>query len=73
MSARDSFITGHSILIGFVCVAFCLTIFMNIYLRRENARRDALSRERGQSISEGERAIEEMELADSASWFRYTV
>lgn len=67
-----SFIKGHSILIGFVGMAFCLTLFMTAYLRRENARRDALAAERGQTTS-ANRAIEEMELADSASWFRYTV
>jgi hypothetical protein len=68
-----SFIKGHSILIGFVGMAFFLTLFMTMYLRRENARRDALARERGQSTSFADRTSEEMELADNASWFRYTV
>jgi len=54
-------------------MAFFLTLFMTTYLRRENARRDALARERGQTISLEERALEEIELADGASWFRYTV
>jgi hypothetical protein len=54
-------------------MAFFLTLFMTIYLRRENARRDALAQEQGQTTYSANRALEEMELADSASWFRYTV
>lgn len=48
---------------------------MTIYLRHENARRDALARERGVSMAElsDELALEEREKGDEAEFFRYTV
>jgi hypothetical protein len=53
-------------------MAICLTTFMTIYLRRENARREALARDRGVTMGdlsdEGER-----EKGDGAEFFRYTV
>jgi hypothetical protein len=56
-------------------MSVCLTIFMTIYLRRENARRDALSRERGVDVADlsDEMALEEREKGDEAEFFRYTV
>jgi hypothetical protein len=69
----SSFIKGHSILIGFVSMAFFLTLFMTTYLRRENARRDEVARQNGQMTLTAEQKLEEVELADGASWFRYTV
>ncbi|KAL3427527.1 high-affinity nicotinic acid transporter [Phlyctema vagabunda] len=74
---KDSprFTTGHSILIGISTLAFCLTSFMTVYLRRENARRDGLARERGlmpQDYTE-EQKMEEREKGDNASYFRYTI
>jgi hypothetical protein len=71
--SRTSFIKGHSILIGFVSLAFFLTLFMTVYLRYENARRDALAQEQGQMTPSEEQKLEEIEMADNASWFRYTV
>ncbi|KAI1099177.1 MFS general substrate transporter [Jackrogersella minutella] len=74
--AKDAprYIGGHSILIGFVGMAFVLTLFMSIWCRRENARRDVTARE---AVAEGELTVEqkmlERELADGVSWFRYTV
>ncbi|KAF7518257.1 hypothetical protein G7054_g13519 [Neopestalotiopsis clavispora] len=73
--ARDGprFITGHCILIGFVCMAFFLTLFMTIWCRRENARRDAVAREAGvQELTEEQKALER-ELADNVPWFRYQI
>ncbi len=77
---RDSprFIKGHSILIGFISMAFFLTLFMTSYSRRENARRNKVAEEKGQRGEEGlasteEERVKEMELADGAPWFRYTV
>ncbi|KAK3682926.1 high-affinity nicotinic acid transporter [Podospora appendiculata] len=78
---RDSprFVKGHSILIGFVGIAFVLTLFMTTWCRWENARRDALSESREapggprlQELSEEQKLLER-ELADSVPWFRYTV
>ncbi|KAK6078421.1 high-affinity nicotinic acid transporter [Seiridium cupressi] len=67
------FITGHCILIGFVCMAFGLTLFMTIWCRRENARRDVLTREQGVlELSDDQKALER-ELADKAPWFRYQI
>ncbi|KAK0615184.1 high-affinity nicotinic acid transporter [Bombardia bombarda] len=72
---KPRFIPGHSILIGFVGMAFFLTLFMTIWCRRENARRDALERESGGRPSEltEEQKLLERELADDVPWFRYTV
>ncbi|KAK8021586.1 hypothetical protein PG990_006724 [Apiospora arundinis] len=67
------YITGHSILIGFVCMAFFLTLFMTIWCRRENARRDAMAQQQGsQELTEEQRKLER-ELADNVPWFRYTI
>lgn len=67
------FVKGHSILIGFVGMAFFLTLFMTTYLRWENARRDRVALEKGQVTTSQEQQLEEAESADGASWFRYTV
>ncbi|KAH8650578.1 high-affinity nicotinic acid transporter [Tricladium varicosporioides] len=72
---RDSprFIKGHSLLIGIISMAFCLSLFMTVYLRRENARRDALAAVAERSDYSDEEKLEQMEIADNAPWFRYTV
>jgi hypothetical protein len=49
----------------------CLQIFMTIYLRRENARRDADHKPLDQ-YSEQDKAAER-EKGDNATFFRYTV
>lgn len=54
-------------------MAFFLTLFMTTYLRYENSRRDKLARETIPTIYAEEQELEEMELADNAPWFRYTV
>ncbi|KAF2119112.1 high-affinity nicotinic acid transporter [Lophiotrema nucula] len=72
---RDSprFITGHSILIGFVCMAFFLTLFMSTWCRLENKRRDKIASEAGtQDLTPAQKALE-AEQADSVPWFRYQV
>jgi len=48
---------------------------MTIYLRRENARRDARARQRGIPITQtnDERLEEERQKGDKAEFFRYTV
>lgn len=67
------FIKGHTLLIGIIGMAFFLTLFMTTYLRRENSRRDAAAGERGQVELTEEQKRLEMEIADDAPWFRYTV
>ncbi|PBP17332.1 hypothetical protein BUE80_DR011898 [Diplocarpon rosae] len=66
------YIKGHALLIGIIGMAFFLTLFLNMYLRFENARRDKAERDMGTEYSEGEKRAH-MELADNAPWFRYTV
>ncbi|KAI1870415.1 uncharacterized protein JN550_005343 [Neoarthrinium moseri] len=65
------YIAGHCILIGLVSVAFFLTLFMTIWCRKENARRDTLTRELGVQELTEEQKILERELADNVLWFRY--
>lgn len=50
-------------------MAFFLTLFMTVYLRLENRRRDGVIV--GRSIDED--VVEEADEADNATWFRYTV
>ncbi|KAF2821166.1 high-affinity nicotinic acid transporter [Ophiobolus disseminans] len=72
--SRDGprFITGHSILIGIVSMAFFLTLFMSTWCGRENARRDKIALEAGsQELTEEQKSLER-ELADNVPWFRYT-
>ncbi|KAI1378489.1 MFS general substrate transporter [Hypoxylon crocopeplum] len=67
------FVTGHGILIGFIGMAFMLTLFMTTWCRRENARRDVIAREAVTQELTVEQKMLERELADGVSWFRYTV
>lgn len=54
-------------------LAFLLTLFMTIWYRIENARRDRVSGEvAGRELTEEQKALEQ-ELADNAPFFRYTV
>jgi len=70
---KDSprFIPGHSILIGMLTMSVCCQIFMTIYLRRENARRDRVGKPL-ESYTSAEKHMER-EKGDNASFFRYTV
>jgi hypothetical protein len=71
--SRDGprYLPGHSTLLGFQFMAFVLSIFMTIYLRRENARRDREYKPPSE-YTEEER-IAERERGDNATFFRYTV
>lgn len=60
-----SLLTSHS-------MAFFLSLFMTIWCRRENARRDRVSSETGVRHLTDEQKAQEAELADNAPWFRYT-
>ncbi|KAK2628784.1 hypothetical protein QTJ16_001887 [Diplocarpon rosae] len=66
------YIKGHALLIGIIGMAFFLTLFLNIYLRFENTRRDKAELDTGAEYSEDEKRAH-MEMADNAPWFRYTV
>lgn len=53
-------------------MAFFLTLFMTIWVRRENARRDQIADQAGvQELTEAQK-LSERELADNVPWFRYT-
>lgn len=74
--SRDEprFVVGHSILIGFIGMAFVLTLFMTTWCRRENIRRDAAAE--GEAMANeltAEQKELEQELADDNPWFRYTI
>jgi hypothetical protein len=73
--SRDGprYVKGHSILIGFVGLAFFMTLFMTLWCRRENARRDDIDdRPVGAELTEAQREMER-DMADNVPWFRYTV
>ncbi|KAF4626079.1 hypothetical protein G7Y89_g12079 [Cudoniella acicularis] len=65
------FIRDHAILIGLVSMSLVLTIFMTIYLRRENARRDALLSEQHVFLENYriETKIEQREKGDNALFY----
>lgn len=65
------FIQGHCILIGMLIMSTSLLTIMTIYLRRENAWRDATYKDPEEYTIEEK--IAERERGDSASFFRYTV
>lgn len=62
---------GHSTLLACQAMAMILSIFMTLYLRRENARRDREYKPPSE-YTEEER-IAEREKGDNATFFRYTV
>lgn len=64
------YLSGHGTLIGLITMSTCLSIFMTLYLRRENKRRDAVKPV--EAYTEAER-VAERERGDYASFFRYTV
>lgn len=68
---RPTYYPGHGTLLGFQAMSACLTLFMTIYLRRENARRDRMYKDPA-AYTEAER-VAEREEGDYASFFRYTV
>ena len=70
---KDSphFRQGHGILIGMITMSTCLSTFMTIYLRRENARRDREGKA-PDSYNDDEKSAERTK-GDNATFFRYTV
>lgn len=69
-SDSPEFTKGHAILIGMLAMSTSLCIFMTLYLRRENARRDREYKALDQ-YTDLDRAAER-EKGDSATFFRYT-
>merc|ERR1711939_352393 len=71
--SKDSpkFTQGHAILIGMITMSTCLSIFMTVYLRRENARRDREYKNHVDYTARDKAA--EREKGDNATFFRYTI
>jgi len=71
--SRDGprFTSGFATLLAFQAAAMILSIFMTIYLRRENKRRDAAHKSPAEFTEEERHA--EREKGDYATFFRYTV
>lgn len=61
--AKDAprYFSGHGLLIGTITMSMILCIFMNIYLGRENARRDAAMSAQGLTLDS---YTEEMKFAE---------
>lgn len=68
---KPHYYTGHGTLMGCEAMACVLSIFMTVYLRRENARRDGEYKP-PHEYTEAEREAER-EKGDNATFFRYTV
>jgi hypothetical protein len=50
--AKDAprYFSGHGLLIGTVSMSFLLSLFMHLYLKKENARRDAAMQSQGLTL-----------------------
>ncbi|PPQ92915.1 hypothetical protein CVT25_000501 [Psilocybe cyanescens] len=67
--------SGHGLLIATVSMSFVLSLFMHLYLKRENARRDAAMQAMGYTLDSYTEEMKhgEREKGDNATFFRYTV
>lgn len=70
---KDSprYLQGHAVLLATTSMSCVLSIFMTIYLRRENKRRNEIHKHPDQ-YSHDERHVER-ENGDNATFFRYTI
>lgn len=69
------FIPGHTTLACTVSMSFLLTVFMSIYLRKENARREQWAVENNKQLDQytDDEKDAEREKGDYATFYRYTV
>lgn len=69
------YFSGHGLLIGTTTMSACLCLFMTLYLRRENARRDMLMAEKDLTLDSYTEEMKEAERerGDNATFFRYTI
>jgi sugar phosphate permease len=74
--AQDAprYFSGHGLLIGMVSMSLILSVFMHLYCKRENARRDAAMISKGLSLDSYNEEMKyiEREKGDAATFFRYT-
>jgi len=75
IAEKPRYHSGHATLLGTLSMSICLCIFMTLYLRRENARRDELLAKQGRTLTDYTEAEKdaEREKGDSASFFRFTI
>ncbi|KAF5355129.1 hypothetical protein D9756_005714 [Leucocoprinus leucothites] len=73
-SDAPRYFAGYGLLIGTLTMSTVLSLFMHVYLIRENARRDAEMEGRGLTLDSftDEMKYDEREKGDYASFFRYT-
>ena len=69
--AEQHYFSGHLTLLGTTTMSFILSGFMTWYLRRENARRDAVHK--APEDYTVEEKLLETDNGDTATFFRYTV
>jgi sugar phosphate permease len=69
------YFSGHGLLIATTTMSLSLCCFMTIYLRKENARRDALMASQGLTLDgySDDMKDSEREKGDNATFFRYTI
>ncbi|KAG0633986.1 major facilitator superfamily domain-containing protein [Tuber brumale] len=69
------FFSGHGLLIATTTMSLSLCCFMTMYLRKENARRDALMSSQGLTLEgySDDMKDSEREMGDNATFFRYTI
>ncbi|KAK6371436.1 hypothetical protein LTS17_008686 [Exophiala oligosperma] len=65
------YIKGHSVMLGMIALSIILCALQSVYLRRENARRDATHKPLSEYTAQNKH--EERELGDSATFYRFTV
>ncbi|TQS31680.1 hypothetical protein Golomagni_08027 [Golovinomyces magnicellulatus] len=65
------YLSGYLILLGVSTMAFVLSIFMTLYLRKENKRRDEAHKD--PSLYTMEEKLAETDCGDNATFYRYTV
>merc|ERR1712000_501543 len=68
---KPHYFSGHLILLGTTTMSCVLSIFMTLYLRRENKRRDAVHK--APSAYTRDEMLLEKDSGDNATFFRYTV
>ncbi|TDZ28751.1 putative transporter [Colletotrichum spinosum] len=68
---KPHYYPGHGTLLSTLTMSMCLSTFMTIYLRRENARRDREYKDPSQYTAEEKAA--ERHKGDNATFFHYTV
>lgn len=65
------YLSGYLTLLGVSTMAFCLSIYMTLWLRKENKRRDAMHKD--PTLYTMAEKLAETDCGDDATFYRYTV